>query len=126
MTSGGLQSSEPEAPSRTLRRLVSTAGSGKAGHSVIRNRGSAALLLVCIGWDYLCVERITQDQTETDGANAWRSRATTTVEQAGHILGISRGSAYQAAHSGELPTINVGRRMLVPVVALRRKLGEVE
>lgn len=47
---------------------------------------------------------------------------TTSVTQAGMFLGISRGAAYQAAHAGELPTIRLGRRMLVPTAALRRML----
>lgn len=54
----------------------------------------------------------------------WRSSTTISVEQAAPILGISRGSAYEAARSGELPTIRIGRRLLVPVAALRRLLGE--
>lgn len=39
---------------------------------------------------------------------------TLTVEQAGQLLGISRRSAYRAANTGELPTIKLGRRLLVP------------
>lgn len=37
-----------------------------------------------------------------------------TVEEAGQLLRISRQSAYQAARTGELPTIRIGRRLLVP------------
>ena len=46
-----------------------------------------------------------------------------TVERAGVILGLSRSAVYQAAQSGELPTVRVGRRILVPTVHLRRMLG---
>ena len=49
-----------------------------------------------------------------------------TVEEAGRILRCSRSSAYQAARRGELPTIKLGRRLLVPTAALRRMLGEVD
>lgn len=48
---------------------------------------------------------------------------TVTVEEAGRLLGVSRGSAYEAAASGELPTIRIGRRLLVPVARLRAMLG---
>ena len=48
---------------------------------------------------------------------------TVTVEEAGRLLGISRGTAYDAAASGELPTIRIGRRLLVPVAMLRSMLG---
>lgn len=40
----------------------------------------------------------------------------------GQILGLSKASAYAAAASGEIPTIRVGRRLLVPTAALRRML----
>ena len=39
-----------------------------------------------------------------------------------HILGLSKASVYDAAHRGEIPTIRVGRRLLVPTAALRRML----
>ena len=52
------------------------------------------------------------------------SRLTWTVTEAAELLGISRASAYEAAHRGELPVRVIGRRMLVPRVALLRLLGE--
>jgi excisionase family DNA binding protein len=48
---------------------------------------------------------------------------TISVETAGLLLGISRGSAYAAAAAGDIPTIRVGRRLLVPTAALRRMLA---
>lgn len=38
-------------------------------------------------------------------------------------LGISRASAYEAVARGEIPSIRIGRRVLVPTAALRRMLG---
>jgi excisionase family DNA binding protein len=58
-------------------------------------------------------------------ASDWRDRPTITVEEAGPVLGISRSSAYEAARTGEIPTLRIGRRLVVPVGALRRMLGEV-
>jgi excisionase family DNA binding protein len=49
---------------------------------------------------------------------------TFTIEQAGELLGVSRGFAYQAARTGELPTIKLGRRLLVPRCRLLELLGE--
>lgn len=49
--------------------------------------------------------------------------ATMTVEQAGQLLGISRRSAYRAAATGQLPTLRLGRRILVPTAALHRMLA---
>jgi excisionase family DNA binding protein len=48
---------------------------------------------------------------------------TLTVEEAGELLGISRGSAYEAARNGDIPTIRIGRRLVVPTAALRRLLA---
>ena len=52
--------------------------------------------------------------------------AVLTVEEAAQMLRISRQSAYQAVHNGELPTVKIGRRMLVPRIALERMLGITE
>jgi hypothetical protein len=46
------------------------------------------------------------------------NRATINIEEAGHILGISRGSAYLAARTGQLPVLRLGSRYLVCVPAL--------
>jgi excisionase family DNA binding protein len=45
------------------------------------------------------------------------------VDEAAAILQISRGAAYQAAKTKQLPTIRIGRRLLVPVAALERMLS---
>ncbi|MGH2904356.1 MAG: helix-turn-helix domain-containing protein [Solirubrobacteraceae bacterium] len=57
-------------------------------------------------------------------AQSWRDRATLTVEETAPILGVGRSTAYVLARSGELPTLRLGRRFVVPVAALRRMLGE--
>ena len=51
-------------------------------------------------------------------------KRTMTVPEAGLVLGLGRGPAYEAARRGDLPTIRIGRRLLVPVAALARMLGE--
>lgn len=51
-----------------------------------------------------------------------RSRATVTVEQAGSVLGLSRGGAFAAAQRGDLPVIRIGRRLIVSTQALLRML----
>jgi excisionase family DNA binding protein len=48
---------------------------------------------------------------------------TVTIEQAGRMLGISRRSAYRAAARGDLPTLRVGRRLIVPTARLLHLLG---
>ena len=51
-------------------------------------------------------------------------RLTWTVAEAAKLLGISPTTAYEAARRGELPVRMIGRRMLVPRVALLRLLTE--
>ncbi len=51
---------------------------------------------------------------------------TYTVEQVGRLLGIGRCLAYRAATRGELPTVRIGRRLLVPKTALNRWLASAE
>jgi excisionase family DNA binding protein len=46
-----------------------------------------------------------------------------TVGEAASILRISRGSAYEAVKRKEIPTIRIGRRLLVPLAALERMLA---
>ena len=43
---------------------------------------------------------------------------TITVERAGQLLGISRGLAYDLVRRGEIPSIRLGRRVVVPVTAI--------
>ncbi|MGI9093192.1 MAG: helix-turn-helix domain-containing protein [Mycobacteriales bacterium] len=40
----------------------------------------------------------------------------------GQIFGLSKVSTYEAVRRGEIPSIRVGRRLLVPTAALRRML----
>jgi excisionase family DNA binding protein len=48
---------------------------------------------------------------------------TRTIEQAAKALGIGRNQAYEAARRGEIPTIRIGKRVLVPTAALERLLA---
>jgi excisionase family DNA binding protein len=49
-------------------------------------------------------------------------RETYSVEEAGAVVGIGRSAAYQAVKSGELPSVKIGKRLLVPKRALERLL----
>lgn len=49
---------------------------------------------------------------------------TMTVDEAAVLLGISRGSAYEAVRQGQIPSIKLGRRVLVPRAKLAELLGE--
>jgi len=44
------------------------------------------------------------------------------VAEAGKRLGLSRGLMYEAIRTGQIPSIRIGRRILIPCVALDRLL----
>jgi len=50
-------------------------------------------------------------------------RRTMTVEEAAHMLGISRSSAYECVRRGELRALRLGRRLVVPRDALEELLA---
>ncbi|MBL7061238.1 MAG: helix-turn-helix domain-containing protein [Dehalococcoidia bacterium] len=49
-------------------------------------------------------------------------KLTFTVEEAGKLLGISRALAYQMVHTGQLPTLRFGKRLVVPKKAVQDML----
>jgi excisionase family DNA binding protein len=72
-----------------------------------------------IEWDELHVERRTVGPVIEERPP---QRLTMTVEEAAVVLGISRATAYSAVSRGEIPCIRIGRRILIPKVALERLL----
>ena len=47
----------------------------------------------------------------------------TTIPKAGKkYFGVGRSAAYEAARRNEIPTIRIGRKLLVPIAVLERKL----
>lgn len=51
-------------------------------------------------------------------------KQTLTVPEAAKVLGIGRAAAYEAARTGQIPTIKIGKRILVPMAALEQLLKE--
>ena len=49
-----------------------------------------------------------------------QNRITLTVTEAANLLGISRNLCYEAVSKGEIPSIRLGNRLLVPRVALEQ------
>ena len=47
-----------------------------------------------------------------------------TVDEAAKILRISRNSAYQAVKEGQIPSIRIGKRIVIPRQAFNRMLEE--
>ena len=49
-------------------------------------------------------------------------RLTLTVNEAAKMLGISRGLAYQMVKMGKIPSVQFGKRVVVPRSALEKML----
>jgi len=50
-------------------------------------------------------------------------RLTLSIPEAAKVLGISRGLAYQLAKEGKIPVIRLGKRLVVPKLALEKLLS---
>jgi excisionase family DNA binding protein len=73
-----------------------------------------------LGWGELHVDRRTVGPVIEDRPE---QRLTMTVEEAAVMLGISRATAYDAVGRGEIPCLRIGRRILIPKVAMERLLS---
>ena len=75
-------------------------------------------------------ERIAEDlrgiieSFEHDEEGKISNRETVTVLEAAKILGIGRNTAYDGVANGTIPSIKIGRRMVVPLEALKRMLRQ--
>lgn len=61
-----------------------------------------------------------------DAKRARERRPTLSVAEAAALLGISRNHAFKAVQRGDLPSVRVGRRILIPVDRLSVFLGAVD
>jgi excisionase family DNA binding protein len=61
--------------------------------------------------------------TATRTLTAGPEPATMSIPAAAQLLGISRSAGYRGAVNGQIPTIRIGRRLLVPTAKLHRLLG---
>lgn len=98
----------------TVGRITLTQPEWWDEHSDVMNEAVAI-----VEWDELHVERRTVGPVIEERP---QQRLTMTVEEAAVALGISRASAYEAVGRGEIPCIRIGRRILIPKVALEKLL----
>lgn len=60
------------------------------------------------------------ERDQTEPAPTVAERLVYTVPEAGRLLGLSRNGSYEAAKRGDIPTIRIGRLLLVPKVPFHR------
>ena len=65
-------------------------------------------------------------RSEGEGEDRPVQRLTYSVDEAAELLGISRTLAYEAIRKGEIPHINIGKRILIPKSALDWLLNSIQ
>jgi excisionase family DNA binding protein len=98
----------------TVGRITLTQSDWWHEHSDVLDEAVAV-----IEWEELHVERRSVGPIIEERP---AQRLTMTVEEAAIALGISRATAYEAVGRGEIPCIRIGRRILIPKVALEKML----
>ena len=53
-------------------------------------------------------------------------RLACSIPEAGKMIGLGRTASYDAAKRGEIPTVPVGGRLVVPIATFRKKFGAGE
>lgn len=51
-----------------------------------------------------------------------RGKATATVPEVARVMGISRATAYEAVRRSEIPSLRLGKRIVIPVPRLLQML----
>jgi len=67
-------------------------------------------------------DRCQHDQTKH--ALLAAERLVYTVPEAGRLLGLSRNASYEAAKRGDIPTLRIGRLLLVPKTPFHRMVEQ--
>jgi excisionase family DNA binding protein len=53
-----------------------------------------------------------------------QERKTYTIAESALLLGVGKNQCYDAARAGQIPTVRIGKRILVPKAALDRMLAD--
>ena len=54
-----------------------------------------------------------------------KTKLTMSVSEAAKKLGIARNSLYEGVKRGEVPYVRIGKRILIPIAALEKKLSNI-
>lgn len=54
------------------------------------------------------------------------ARDVLTVEEAGHLLRLGKAACYEALRTGRIPSVKIGRRILIPKVVVEELLAEAQ
>ncbi len=68
--------------------------------------------------------RVLKRERRADSLPPRDNRLTISVDEAAERLGICRAYAYRKAREGNIPSIKLGRRILVPVAQLEERVRQ--
>jgi excisionase family DNA binding protein len=86
-------------------------------------RPAAPSLVRKVGKPPLGIAPGAEEGNRTKEASSTNDRLVLTVDEVAYLLNISRGLAYELVARGELPAIRLGRRIVIPRVAMEELLG---
>ena len=92
-------------------------------HRPSLRRPAATPMVVIRSDDEHPLEAAAQHVGNLPTSPAGSDRLVLTVDEAAYLLNISRGLAYELVARGELPAIRLGRRIVIPRVAIEELLG---
>jgi excisionase family DNA binding protein len=61
-----------------------------------------------------------------DAMGPLAGRTTATVDEIAELLGVARATAFEGVHAGTIPSLRIGRRILVPLPAIAAALLGVQ
>jgi excisionase family DNA binding protein len=97
--------------------------------TIDRGIEEGAIPAVRIGTNIRIPVQAFHEATNTQPRVAWKptlpDTLTLTVPEAGKLLGLGRDAAHEAAERDEIPTLRIGKRIIVPTAKLLLLLGVV-
>ena len=98
-------------------------GQHRHAHPSSPRRPAAPRFVRKVGEPPLGIAPGAEDEDQMGGASSTNDRLVLTVDEVAYLLNISRGLAYELVARGELPAIRLGRRIVIPRVAMEELLG---
>jgi excisionase family DNA binding protein len=82
-----------------------------------------SILKIIDSYNKICDSLVTNDTGWLKMLQDKDEKLVLSVDEARRILGLSRGLTYEAIRNGEIPSVRIGRRILIPRAALERLLA---
>ncbi len=68
---------------------------------------------------------VTKTSSDISMPKSQSNKLVLTIEEIANLLGLSRSSTYEAVRKGQIPSIRIGKRIIIPRTALIKILSSV-